>query len=325
MDDLSSAPILALFGPTSSGKTRLSVELALRLRAELGVELVVISADSRQVYRYMDIGTSKTTPEEMRGVVHEMIDIAEPVRKLELESYVDMARERMRHHLAGGRLPCIVGGTGTYVSALVEGWNVRGTGSVRASLLDDFPADAAADAHAMLHRLDRRAAERIDPRNHEAVINALTRLMTTSSGDGERASNALVLGLDPGPKRVERAIEQTLDHHLEIGLLDEVAWLADHYRLDRGPKANRRRSENQVLHTHGYREFFELADRRRKRVTALTRAEHRQVRAEILEHIRAYSRRQRSWFAKLHDPKMVSSAGQAFELVRTRLSATGGA
>lgn len=284
----------------------------------------MISADSRQVYRHLDIGTSKTTPEEMRGVIHEMIDVAEPVRKFELDSYVTMARERMHHHLAAGRLPFVVGGTGTYVSALVEGWNVKRSGVVRASLLKDFPPHARADAHAMLRRLDRRASDRIDPRNYEATINALTRVIAGSAGADKGPTNALMLGLDPGPKAVERSIEQVLDRQLQSGLLDEVAWLADRYKLDRGPKANRRRLQNQVLHTHGYREFFEIADRRRKRVTSLAPEEISQARKETLEHIRAYSRRQRTWFAKLPEPHIVNSAAQAFELLRSKLGATDG-
>src|ERR1700755_415900 len=106
--------LLALYGPTSSGKTKLSVEFARRL----GREVVVISADSRQVYRYLDIGTSKTTPKEMQGIPHRMISVADPVRKFELEDYVRKAGQHIQDAFAAGQVPFIVGGTGVYVKAL---------------------------------------------------------------------------------------------------------------------------------------------------------------------------------------------------------------
>lgn len=133
------AMLIALFGPTSSGKTRLSVELAGRIRRDLGVEPVIISADSRQVYKYMNLGTSKTTPEQMRGIRHEMIDVTEPVRKLELESYAKLAREHIPECHRVGRLPFVVGGTGTHVNALLGGWEVDQIGVARTSLRRLFP------------------------------------------------------------------------------------------------------------------------------------------------------------------------------------------
>src|SRR6266581_1926720 len=92
--------LVSLYGPTSSGKTALSIDLADRIERELGRRVVVISADSRQVYRYMDIGTSKTTAAEMRGIQHEMIDVVEPVRKLELEEHTRLARQHISRAFA---------------------------------------------------------------------------------------------------------------------------------------------------------------------------------------------------------------------------------
>lgn len=126
-----------LFGPTSSGKTGLSIELALELR-ERGLRPVVFNADSRQVYRGMDIGTSKISDPEMRGVEHRLLDMADPVRKLALERYVECARDALidiaTDHTA---VPVVVGGTGTYVKAILERWQVRGTARLRESLEKD--------------------------------------------------------------------------------------------------------------------------------------------------------------------------------------------
>jgi tRNA dimethylallyltransferase len=315
-------PLVALYGPTSSGKTGLSVKAALRVERELGRPVVVISADSRQVYRYMDIGTSKTTAAEMRGIEHALIDVTEPSRKLELEDYVALARERIAAAAQAGALPFVVGGTGVYVSALTEGWEVGGAGTVRASLRRDFPPSMAADAHAMLRRLDRAAAARVHPSNYEAVLNALAAVM--AGGEARRSapeSRVLVLGLDPGPRAVEQQVAQTYDDQVRRGLFGEVTDLAARYGLDEEARARGRDSRNQVLHTHGYREFFDLARRLGKPVAQLSPAELADVREAVLDHIRPHTRRQRTWFAKLPSPRMVTSPDHAFREIARAISA----
>lgn len=312
--------LLALFGPTSSGKTGLSIELSLRLRDELGIETAVISADSRQVYRYMDIGTSKTRREQMRGVPHEMIDVTEPVAKLELEDYVQRARHRIEAQREQGRLPFVVGGTGVYVSALVAGWDVAGTADVRADLVRDFPRAAAADAHALLRRLDRAAASRVHQNNYEAIINALVVRMAQPGDSRRSGAPPVVLGLDPGHKALSRSIARTLDAQFAAGLHDEVVALAARYRLDAESQRRGRPGDNQVLRTHGYREFFAAAGRRGKRVSALDARELTTIRSDINDHVLAYSRRQRSWFDKLPGVRMVASADEALTVVRKALA-----
>ena len=296
--------LAALYGPTSSGKTALSVALAVRIRRELGREVVIISADSRQVYRYLDIGTSKTTPEEMGGIRHEMLDVATPDRKFELEDYARQARQHIADAFTAGAVPFVVGGTGVYVNALLSGWDVDRVGTVRASLRRDFPRSMAPDAYAMLGRLDRAAASRVHPNNYEAIINSLASVMsdrdaTRHRPDGRPDAKPVVLGLDPGPAAVDKRVARTYDNQVRRGLLDEIAGLEARYDLGRQLRLHGRDSANQVLHTHGYREYFDLAAQRGKPVTSLTDADLAEVRDEVIEHIRAYTRRQRSWFGKL--------------------------
>jgi tRNA dimethylallyltransferase len=250
------AMLIALFGPTSSGKTRLSVELAGRIRRDLGVEPVIISADSRQVYKYMNLGTSKTTPEQMRGIRHEMIDVTEPVRKLELESYAKLAREHIAECHRVGRLPFVVGGTGTHVNALLGGWEVDQIGVARTSLRRHFPRALAADAYQTLRRLDRGAAARVHPNNYEGIIDALAMAMSgrharPSAGPGQ--AHQVVLGLDPGQSGLDKRVARTYDDQVRAGLYDEICSLADRYGLDEEMRRHGRKSQNQVLHTHGYR------------------------------------------------------------------------
>jgi tRNA dimethylallyltransferase len=335
--------LLALYGPTSAGKTALAVEVALRIERELGRRVVVISADSRQVYRYLDIGTSKTTTAQMRGIRHELIDVTEPARKLELEDYARLAREHIASAFAAGAVPFVVGGTGVYVSALLGGWQVDQVGAARAALRRDFPRSMAADAYAMLRRLNRDAAAGVHPNNYDAVINALAGVVAGSRGDpvrgdpvrGDSASGTaaggtaagggpapVVLGVDPGARAVDRRVAATFAEQLRRGLIDEIADLNARYDLDAQLRRHGRDSENQVLHTHGYREFFELALERGKPVAKLTEAERAEAGDLVVERIRRHTRRQRGWLTKLKITDLVSSPDQALTLVAKTLSSS---
>lgn len=259
--------VLALFGPTSSGKTRLSIKLLLRTREDLGVEPVVIAADSRQVYQYMDIGTSKATRADMQGIRHEMLDLVEPTRKLELEAYVSRARERIAAHREAGRLPLIVGGTGVYVASLLEGWDVDGTASLRSEVKRDFPRSMTGDAYWTLRRLDRDAAKRVHPHNYEGIVNALVSVMSRSRPRGPSGASTTepchtLLGIDVKPPVLDKRIARTFDRQLEEGLLDEIRALDRRYGLEEQLRRHGRGSSNQVLQTHGYREYFEVAAER---------------------------------------------------------------
>ncbi|MBO0827280.1 MAG: hypothetical protein J2P24_05810 [Streptosporangiales bacterium] len=311
----SSRTLVALYGPTSSGKTALSLDLAERVSRELGVEPVVVSADSRQVYTHMDIGTSKTMPEQRRGVRHEMIDVAEPVRKFELDEYVRQARGHIEWCFQNAALPLVVGGTAVYVKSLLEGWEVDAVGAARASLRKDFPHSMADDAYAMLRRLDRTAAGRVHPNNYDGVINALARVMAGQGQDARRSDDdtrTVVLGLDRPARQLDARVAETFGHQLAAGLHDEVQDLADRYDLDTEMRRRGRHSGNQVLRTHGYREFFEVAHEHGKRVGALTDAELGAVRDRVVATIQAYTRRQRAAFAKMPGLVRVRTAEDAF-------------
>lgn len=316
MRDRTSQLVVGIYGPTSSGKTSLALELGERLRGDRGLETVVISADSRQVYKYMDIGTSKATESEIARVPHEMLDVTEPRHKLELETYTTRARQLIQHHLEKGRVPLIVGGTGTYVSALIEDWDVAGTASLRATLARDFPRGMAEDAHATLERLDKAAAAKVHPNNYEAVLNALVAAMSGPRGQKSDAGpHKVVFGIDRPAETLDARIAATFDLQLERGLLEEITSLTERYDLDEEIRRHGGTSDNQVLHTHGYREFFEYAAGQGKAVADLTGTDLDEVRAMVLDHIWAYSRRQRTWFRKLPDLEQVRNADQAWRIL----------
>lgn len=329
-------PLLAaLYGPTSSGKTAMAVQIARRIEDEFGLRVVVISADSRQVYRHMDIGTSKTTGEEMHGIRHEMLDVAEPVRKFELEEYARLARRHIFTAFDAGAVPFVVGGTGVYLSAVLGGWDLDRVGAARTSLRRDFPRSAAGDAYATLQRLDPARAARVHPNNYEAVINALAAVMgggqdgagprgdrgQRGPAESGRAMTTVMLGIDPGARVLDQRVARTYDRQVERGLFDEITDLAARYDLDREIRRRGRDSQNQVLHTHGYREYFEVAVERGKPVANLTATELAGVHSQVVERIRRHTRRQRGWFGKLPGTQMTGSADQGFALLRRHLPA----
>ena len=307
--------VVAIYGPTSSGKTALSVRLCQLIADRLGLAPVVISADSRQVYRYMDIGTSKTTVDEMGGIPHRMIDVTEPVRKYELEDYVAAAREHLQRCLDEGGIPVIVGGTGTYLRALLEGWEVDRVGSLRAALRKDFPRGMAADAHATLQRLDPAGAARVHANNHAGVINALARVMAGADETGLPQVDRLVLGVDRPPRDLDQRIADTFARQLAGGLYDEVLALESRYQLDDQFRQAGSSAPNQVLHTHGYTEWFVVARDQGRRVDELSGTDHDEVGRRVVDRIRAHARRQRSVLAKLDDVRRAGSPEQALRLV----------
>jgi tRNA dimethylallyltransferase len=290
---------VAIYGPTPSGKTALSLDVC-EAASQRGLRPVVLNADSRQVYVGMDIGTSKIKPSQMRGFEHRLLDVAEPSSKLSLEAYAQMARDELAALAASeDALPVLVGGTGVYVQSVLDGWDLTGTGTLRCSLERDFPRSDVTGAYQVLARLAPEVARRVHPDNYEAILNALVRRMAGQAGSEAVAPFAFaVYGLDRGDAETDRRIETTLDAQIRDGLLTEVAELDRRYRLvEQARRPGRRR--NVASQTHGYREFVRAAASTGKAIAELDGADLAAARAEALGHIRAYSRRQRSWFGKL--------------------------
>ncbi|TCC36897.1 tRNA (adenosine(37)-N6)-dimethylallyltransferase [Kribbella sindirgiensis] len=312
--------LVALYGPTSAGKTAVSVDLCLRIRDELGLPPMVVSADSRQVYRYMDIGTSKTTPEEMRGIPHTMIDVAEPVRKLELETFVAEARREMEASWAAGGVPVIVGGTSVYVRSLLEGWEVDAIAEARNAIRRDFPRSMAEDAYAVLTRLDPKGAGKIHENNYDAIVNALARAM---GNDPERAVTAatrqVVFSVDRPAADIDQRVAATYDRQVELGLRDEVLGLDERYDVLAQYRRLGQKSPNQVVHTHGYTEWFDVALDRGKPVENLTGADLDEIRTRVVDRIQVHTRRQRAAIPKLTGVRPARNVNDAFNAVRKAL------
>ena len=221
--------VVVIVGPTAAGKTALSLALA----QELGGEIV--SADSRQIYRGMDIGTAKATPADRAAVPHHLLDVVTPDQALTLSEYQQMAYAALDGIVIRGRLPFLVGGTGQYVHAVVEGWNIPAVAprpDLRAEL-EAFAQAAGAEAlHARLTALDPVAAGRIDHRNVRRVIRALEVCLVTGQPISELQRKTpppyhfTLIGVTrPRPELYAR-IDARVERMIADGLVDEAARLA---------------------------------------------------------------------------------------------------
>lgn len=165
-----SKPLIVILGPTAVGKTGLAIELAKAINGE------IISADSRQVYRYMDIGTAKPTPEQQAAARHHLLDIVKPNERLSLAEYQKMAYRIIDDLHTQEKIPLLVGGTGQYITAVIEGWSipeVPPNETLRAEL-ENYAAEHGSEAlHKRLAALDPAAAANIDHRNIRRVVRAL--------------------------------------------------------------------------------------------------------------------------------------------------------
>jgi tRNA dimethylallyltransferase len=220
-------PLIAIVGPTAIGKTTLGLHLARTLNGE------IISADSRQFYRRMDIGTAKPTPDELGQAPHHLIDIAEPDDTVGLARFLQLAQQSIDAVAARARLPMVVGGTGQYVRALLQGWQVPEV-PPEPELRARLEQEAAADPQAVWQRLvslDPDVTSFIDPRNTRRVVRALE--VTLSTGKPFSALRQrtpppyefLQIGLTMEREALYRRADARVDAMVATGLAEEVAGL----------------------------------------------------------------------------------------------------
>jgi tRNA dimethylallyltransferase len=278
-------PIAAVVGPTASGKS----ELAMALARHLPVEILV--ADSRQVYRGMDIGTAKPDRMARAEVPHHLLDLVEPDQPFTVADWLARARALLPEIAARGRLPLLVGGTGLYVAALVDGYDLAAqpwSPSVRRHLLDELETGGLDPLVARLRGLDQAADAAVDLRNPRRVLRALER---AEAGGGAVARPApdpypgrvALIGITRPREELYRRIDRRAASLFAGGLLEEAAGL-----LDAGLAA-----DLAPMTGHGYREAIHVLHgewplERAIEVTA--------------RRTRQYARRQLTWFRR--DPRI---------------------
>ncbi len=280
--------IAAVVGCTASGKTALAVELALRLGGE------IVSCDSMQIYRDMNIGTAKPDMTERRGVPHHLMDFVDPTdpRGYSCADYVRDARAAVEDILSRGKLPILCGGTGLYLDAFLRGGTFALTDTnpaLRAELAAMAEREGADAVHALLRTLDPEAAAATHPNNVKRVIRAIEICRTTGKTKTEldRTSralespyDALVIGLSYQNRDIlYHRIERRVDQMLEMGLLDETRRLRELGVFEVCPTA---------AQAIGYKELFPYLDGKASLDACV----------EVLKTAtRHYAKRQLTWFS----------------------------
>lgn len=219
--------MLAVVGPTAVGKSALALRVAPLVNGE------IVGADSRQVYRYMDVGTAKPSLDDRTRVVHHMLDIVDPDEEYSLALYLRRARAVIGEIRARGRVPIVVGGTGQYVRALLDGWSVPEV-PPDAALREELEARVEREGVEALHRelaaLDPEAAARLDPRNPRRVIRRLEVLRSLDAADAaprgeQQPLDAVVVGLTLERDALYRRVDDRVDEMLRAGWVGEVEGL----------------------------------------------------------------------------------------------------
>jgi tRNA dimethylallyltransferase len=279
--------LIVLLGPTAVGKTDLAIQLADRLDGE------IVSADSRLLYKGMDIGTAKPTPEQRARVPHHLIDVTDPDQPWSLTLYQRAAHEAINGIHARSRLPILVGGTGQYIRAIVNDWRIpkiKPDAPLR-HVLENWADEIGSDGlHARLATLDPKAATKIDYRNIRRTIRALEvifrsgRLFSDQRLYGKSAYNTVQIGISmPRPELYAR-IDSRIEAMLAAGFVGEVNTL-----LSRGYAP-----DLPTFSAIGYREIIDHL---------LGETTLEQAVTIIKRRTRQFVRRQANWF-KEDDPQI---------------------
>ena len=289
--------IICVVGPTASGKTKLAVHLAKAYDGE------VVSCDSMQIYKHMDIGTAKPTPEEMEGVRHHLIDIIEPGEDFSVGKYVQLADACVQDILSRGRTAVIAGGTGLYVDSLISGRTfapVPQTGKREA--LEARMREAGGEAMLeTLRAVDPEAAQRLHPADEKRIIRALEVYEETGKTITQHNLETQAippryrpvwLGLDYADRAVlYRRIDLRVDLMLQAGLLDEIRALL---ALGVSP-------DTTAMQAIGYKEFFGALD------GSCTLEEAAEL---CKQRSRNYAKRQLTWFRRNPEIRWLRLTGQ---------------
>lgn len=275
--------LLVVCGPTASGKTRLAVDIALKFGGE------VVSADSMQVYRGMDIGTAKPTMQETRGVPHHMMNCAQPGTAYGAAVYRDRARECISEISSRGRLPILCGGTGLYISAVVYPLDFAGAdadGQLRQELQSLAERHGVEALHEKLKQADPDAAASIHPNNVRRVIRALEKAHAPGGSqdtgqslfNGEPLYDLAWIGLTMNRQALYQRIDVRVDEMMARGHIDEVRGLTAVLR-----------SDSTAFQAIGYKELLAYINGK----TTLKEAVE-----QIKSGTRNYAKRQMTWFKR---------------------------
>ncbi len=275
--------VIVIVGPTASGKTSASIKLAEKINGE------IISADSMQIYKEMNIGTAKPTLEEMNGIKHYMFDVVAPNETFNVTKYVEKAIECVKEIVSKGKIPIIVGGTGLYVSTLINGiefCEVNENPNYRKEMTELAEEKGNHYLHEMLEKIDPEAAKNIDANNVRRVIRALeiykvtgkTKTLLDKESRKEVPFDYKLYGIETNREVLYDRINKRVDKMLEDGLIDEVKELLEKYTFS-----------STAIQGLGYKEVKEYLD---------GKLSYDEMAEKLKMETRRYAKRQLTWFRR---------------------------
>lgn len=297
---MSDPALVAIAGPTASGKSSLAIHLAQRFSGE------ILNCDSLQMFRGFDIGSAKLSPSERQGIPHHFLDILEPDQQFAAGEYMRQAREILAEVSARGRLPIVVGGTGFYLRALIDGLfaGPSRNPNLRQRLSDRAEERGPGYLHRLLKRLDPSAASAIHPNDAPKLIRAIEvcvlarRPVSELFSEGRMALTGyrvVKVGLQPPRAALYERINQRTREMFDGGLIDEVKRILEKAYSPEAP----------AFRSHGYRQ---AVDHLQGRISLDEAIYHAQTRT------RQYAKRQTTWFRKENDMQWFSGFGSDIEV-----------
>ncbi|KKZ98715.1 tRNA (adenosine(37)-N6)-dimethylallyltransferase MiaA [Bacillus wiedmannii] len=286
MGEVQREKVAVIIGPTAVGKTKLSIDLAKALNGE------IISGDSMQIYRTMDIGTAKVTKEEMDGISHYMVDIKDPEDSFSVAEFQERVRKHIREITERGKLPIIVGGTGLYIQSVLFDYQFTDDAgdAIYREQMEKLALERGVEyVHKKLQEVDPESAERIHANNVRRVIRALEIFHTTGekmSDQLEKQENELLydvslIGLTMDREMLYDRINLRVDIMMDQGLLEEVEGLY-----------NRGIRDCQSIQAIGYKEIYDYFEDRVSLEEAVS---------QLKTNSRRYAKRQLTWFRNKMD------------------------
>jgi len=282
-DSLIKPKVVVVVGPTASGKTSIGVMLAKEFNGE------VISADSMQIYKDMNIGTAKVTIDELQGVPHHLLDLVDPTENYSVANWVADAKEKIEDIISRGKTPIIVGGTGLYVTSLLKGYdffNAPQDDTVRENYRKILQEKGIDSLYQILVEKDPVKAQTIDKNKTKAVIRALEIIdagKSFNASENIEPYNYLLIGLNHDREILYERINNRVDIMIKKGLIEEFNKLKKVYKLN---------PSHQSAGAIGYKELFPLISGEVDLNTTINL---------IKQHSRNYAKRQLTWFRKMEN------------------------
>lgn len=285
--------LIVICGPTASGKTALALDLASRYNGE------IVCADSRTIYREMDIGTAKPTADEQTRVKHHLLDVVDPGERLSAAAFKALAEASIAEIKSRGKLPFLVGGSGLYIDAVVFDYEFPGAANAERRARLEAMTDE--ELQELLAAEDPAAYERVDLSNRRRVIRAVETAGQTRFKRSEPRAETLLLGMMLNKEITQIRVEQRIKKMLEEGFIGEVQKIGDRYGWD-----------SEALSVVGYRAFRD--------VVLGTKTIEQGV-ADFVRGDMALYKKQVTWFKRNKAIQWVDSAAKADELVQGFLAA----